>query len=217
MDNWTVSQAYFMCVTEIEGDILKWDMKKAVSLIVAEIYDLYETKNININGDKFSIRENIPKDKEYMMPLFSYISQNGVNDIKKVVEHYVCSADGTEFLNIVNAMGEYLSKAREMKIKNVGFFKKKKLFIPMKSCLDDIVIKFSDIVFSNTIMSEYDVLLTTLLNEKISIESYFYYTKWPEAKEIIEKTMQFPRAKKVKEIFRYIDEKMAFSKSFLNN
>ena len=71
MDNWTVSQAYFMCVTEIEGDILKWDMKKAVSLIVAEIYDLYETKNININGDKFSILENIPKDKEYMMPLFS--------------------------------------------------------------------------------------------------------------------------------------------------
>lgn len=215
MNNWTISQAYFMCVTEVEGDISKWDMKKVASLIVAELYDLVQTKNIYINDDKFGILENIPRDKEYMVPLFTYISQNGVNDIKQVVEHYVCSQDGVEFYEIANAMAEYLVKAREMKIKTVGLFKKQKLYIPMKSSLDDIVIKFSDIVFSESLMAEDDVLLISLLTENINVESYFYYTKWPEAKEIIEKTKQYPRPKKLREIFRITEEKMAFSKSFI--
>jgi len=205
MRDLSVTQEYVICIVDEKGKISGLSSEKAVCFVAAAILELRMERCIVIDAKKTSVTGSLPADRQYLKPLYDFISQKKQMKLSKILGEYCLSLTNKRYHELLDEVGASLVKMGLVQERKIGLLGNKKGYTPAPETVRSVVEGLRSELLEEGKISEEAAALAILLERAKCLKQYFSKFEQKEIKEKVRVLMDSPEGKLVKEIADYIE------------
>lgn len=209
MKELSITQKYLICVVNKKGRISGFNTEKQVCFVAAALLDLQLDNCISMDGEKVSVTGELPAEKSYLRPLYTFINQTMPMKIEKVLEEYNGSFTDRRLNELMEAVGGSLEEMGLAETSEAGIMGSKKSYTPTEAALDGVIDGIRAAMLEGGKATEKEAILVTLLEKSKSLKVCFTDCEQREIRNKLKEILNMPNGKMLKEMIEYVDSMTA--------
>lgn len=204
MKDLSIIQEYVICSVNEKGKIPGFSVEKRVCFVAAGILELQLENCIFIEGKKVTIIHQLPAALPYLRPLYDSINQKKTAKLNKILEEFCFGFTDKQWNELMNAVGDSLVNIGVAQENAGGVLGNKKNYIPDSKAVRCIVDNMRAELLEEGKITEETAALAVLLERSRCLKTYFSKYEQKEMKHKLQKILDSPEGKLVKEMVDYI-------------
>ena len=205
METLSLTQQYLLCILSKKGKIGTIEVEKTASLVAAGILELLMDEAAALDGKKLVVRGELPADKDFLRPVYSYIERKQPVKFETVLENFSITFTDKNINELIDCVGRSLVDAGCATQEKGGLLGGKTVFIPDERALDRIIQAIRAELLEEGELSEEVIALTALLNKSGEIAKYFSAYEKKTLKRRLKEIKENPQNKLIERVMNYID------------
>lgn len=205
MKDLALTQQYLLCALNKNGKLPSLGYEKALCLSAAGVLELLLADVLAFDGKKLTVSAALPEKKEYLRPVYAWISNKQPVKFNAVVEHFSFNLTSTAINELIDAVGGSLADAGCVRKEKGGLLGGKNLYLPNEADVDVVVQSIRAELLEEGELSEDVVALTVLLNKSGELARYFSAYEKNALKKRLKEIRENPQSEMVRKAAEYID------------
>lgn len=210
----SIAQEYFVLAINKNGYMPAMRREESeAGIVAAGIMDLLLNHVIVVEKKKISVLKDIPDELMHLMPLYTYLKEKP-RSIDKLMDDYLAST-GRRLRGLMKEIGESLLADGAAVKGEGGIFGNKTVYIPEKSCKQEVAGLIRAAVTKEDEMTPHDIALIYILKETKNLNQYFSDSERKEWKGKLNAMKNDPQNKQLAAMINYVGDMTAIMAAFI--
>ena len=200
-----LTQEFLLCILGKNGKIPTLDMQKILCTAASGVLELLLDGVVELDGKKLSVVKDLPVEKGYLRPVFSFIERKQPVKIEKVIEDFSITFTDKNITELTSAIGDSLTEAGCVRKERGGLLGGKTVYIPGAEAVDGVVQNIRAEFLEKGELSEDIIALTALLHKSGDLSRYFSDYEKKDLKKRIKEIRENPDNEEIRRVTDYVD------------
>ena len=201
-----LTQNYLLCVLGKKGKVSAFGIEKYIGLTAAGVLELLQTGVVRMEGKRLSPQYSLPREKEYLKPVYQYIEGKQPVSYEKVMEYFSMSFTDRRVNAWIDILGENLAQRGYVRIEEgKSPWGTKHLYFPKEDQVQEILKGIRENMFNGGIPDVETISLALLLDKGDDLYQDLVREERKKIKRRMKELKKDPTFEQAEKITGYVD------------
>lgn len=209
MKDLSIIQKYLLCAVNEKGILSSLGTEKPVCFVAAGLLELQLEGCLALEGKKAEVTGSLPENRQYLRPLYDFITEKSPVKIEKIVEAYRIAFTDRRMNELLAAVGGSLAALGMVEEGKAGLLGTKAAYVPTREAVRSVVEELRSELLEEGPVTEDAAALTVLLDKGKCLKPYFSQFEQKEMRQKLKSLADSPEGQMVKAMVEHIETLIA--------
>lgn len=209
MKDLSIIQKYLLCAVNEKGILSSLGTEKPVCFVAAGLLELQLEGCLALEGKKAEVTGSLPENRQYLRPLYDFITEKSPVKIEKIVEAYRIAFTDRRMNELLAAVGGSLAALGMVEEGKAGLLGTKAVYVPTREAVRSVVEELRSELLEEGPVTEDAAALTVLLDKGKCLKPYFSQFEQKEMRQKLKSLADSPEGQMVKTMVEHIETLIA--------